>query len=93
AELSGALAAAGMAHGTSARQALGMQVSVCSARTLKGLEVDAALVVEPARIAAGSAAGMRLLYVALSRATQRLTVIAGEPLPRPLEEAATAVGG
>ncbi|MYI56811.1 MAG: hypothetical protein F4062_07280 [Acidimicrobiia bacterium] len=92
-ELSGALTAAGVAHGTSDRRALGMQVSVCSARTLKGLEVDAAVVVEPRRIAAESAAGMRLLYVALSRATQRLTVIAAEPLPRPLEEAATAIGG
>ncbi|MCE2531683.1 MAG: ATP-binding domain-containing protein [Acidimicrobiia bacterium] len=93
AALSEALAAAGVPHGTSARRALGMQVSVCSARTLKGLEVDAAVVVEPARIVAESAAGMRLLYVALSRATQRLAVIAGEPLPRPLEEAATALGG
>ena len=92
AELSEALAAAGVAHGTSARRALGMQVSVCSARTLKGLEVDAAVVVEPARIVAESAAGTRLLYVALSRATQRLTVVAGEPLPRPLEEAAVALG-
>jgi len=91
-ELSGALAAAGVPHGTSARRALGMQVSVCSARTLKGLEVDAAVVVEPRRIAAEAAAGMRLLYVALSRATRRLTVIAGEPLPYPLEEAATAIG-
>ena len=43
-------------------------------------------------IVAESAAGMRLLNVALSRATQRLTVIAGEPLPRPLEEAAAAIG-
>ena len=92
-ELSEALAAAGVAHGTAARRALGMQVSVCSARTLKGLEVDAAVVAEPARIAAESAAGMRLLYVALSRATQRLTVIAGEPLPDPLEQAAVALGG
>ena len=92
AELSEALAAAGVAHGGSARRALGMPVSVCSARTLKGLEVDAAVVVEPARIVAESAAGMRLLYVALSRATQRLTVIAGEPLPGELEAAAAALG-
>ena len=91
--LSGALTAAGVAHGTSDRRALGMQVSVCSARTLKGLEVDAAVVVEPRRIAAGSAAGMRLLYVALSRATRRLTVITGEPLPEPLEDAVGAIGG
>ncbi len=93
AELSGALTAAGVAHGTSDRRALGMQVSVCSARTLKGLEVDAAVVVEPRRIASESVAGMRLLYVALSRATRRLTVICGEPLPEPLEEAAGAIAG
>ncbi|MXZ29667.1 MAG: AAA family ATPase [Acidimicrobiia bacterium] len=92
AELSGALSAAGVAHGTSDRRALGMQVSVCSARTLKGLEVDAAVVVEPGRIAGGSAAGMRLLYVALSRATRRLTVICGESLPESLEAAASKLG-
>ncbi|MDE0652113.1 MAG: hypothetical protein OXI26_00470 [bacterium] len=92
ADLSGSLTAAGVAHGVADRRALGMQVSVCSARTLKGLEVDAAIVVEPGRIAAESAAGMRLLYVALSRATRRLTVITSELLPDPLEEAATAIG-
>ena len=92
AELSGALAAAGVEHGVAARRALGTQVSVCSARTLKGLEVDAAVVVGPRRIAAESAAGMRLLYVALSRATQRLTVITGETLPGELEQAVTALG-
>ena len=93
AELSGSLTATGVAHGVADRRALSMQVSVCSARTLKGLEVDAAVVVEPRRIAASSAVGMRLLYVALSRATRRLTVITGEPLPDPLEEAAAAIGG
>ena len=93
AELSGALTAAGVAHGVADRRALHMQVSVCSARTLKGLEVDAAVVVEPRRIAASSAVGMRLLYVALSRATRRLTVITGEPLPEPLEKAAIAFEG
>ena len=90
--LSASLAAAGVEHGAADRRALGTQVSVCSARTLKGLEVDAAVVVEPRRIATGLAAGMRLLYVALSRATKRLTVITSEPLPEPLEEAATAIG-
>ena len=92
AELSGALTAAGVAHGVASRRALGMQVSVCSVRTVKGLEVDAAVVVEPHRIVAESTAGMRLLYVALSRATRRLTVITGEPLPEQLENVA-AIGG
>ncbi|UED88571.1 AAA family ATPase [Streptomyces profundus] len=43
----------------------------------KGLEYDATLVVAPARIAGESPAGYRVLYVALTRATQRLTVLAG----------------
>ncbi|WP_234313569.1 UvrD-helicase domain-containing protein [Streptomyces sp. NBRC 109706] len=43
----------------------------------KGLEYDATLVVEPAGIAGESPAGHRVLYVALTRATQRLTVLAG----------------
>ncbi len=90
-ELSDALSDAGVSHGLAARRALSMQVSVCSARTLKGLEVDAAVVVEPQRIIAESAAGMRLLYVALSRATQRLSVVTSEPLPEPLEKAAGVI--
>jgi ATP-dependent exoDNAse (exonuclease V) beta subunit len=39
----------------------------------KGMEYDAVLVVEPAGIRATS--GVRTLYVALSRATQRLTTV------------------
>ncbi|GAA5064599.1 HelD family protein [Streptomyces similanensis] len=44
----------------------------------KGLEYDATLVVSPAEIADESPAGLRVLYVALTRATQQLTVVAGE---------------
>ncbi len=91
-DVSAMLAAAGVPHGVASRRALGMQVSVCPARTVKGLEVDVAVVVEPHRIAAESTAGMRLLYVALSRATRHLTVITSEPLPEALEKAATAIG-
>ena len=90
-EVSAALSAAGVPHGVASRRALGTQVSVCSARTVKGLEVDAAVVVDPHRIAAESTEGMRLLYVALSRATRRLTVVTDEPLPEALEKAATAI--
>ncbi|MGW7518795.1 HelD family protein [Streptomyces sp. NPDC054796] len=43
----------------------------------KGLEYDATLVVSPAEIADESPAGLRVLYVALTRATQRLTVLSG----------------
>ncbi|MET8179460.1 UvrD-helicase domain-containing protein [Streptomyces sp. NPDC005336] len=44
----------------------------------KGLEYDATVVVSPAEIADESPAGLRVLYVALTRATQRLTVVSGE---------------
>jgi DNA helicase IV len=92
-DVSATLTAAGVAHGAASRRALGTQVSVCSARTVKGLEVDVAVVVEPHRIVAESIAGMRLLYVALSRATRHLTVITSEPLPEALEKAAATLGG
>ena len=42
----------------------------------KGLEYDAAVVLEPDTIAGESPAGLRTLYVALTRATQRLYVVA-----------------
>jgi DNA helicase IV len=47
----------------------------------KGLEFDAVVVVEPAAIAAGTARGLRLLYVALTRAVQELVVVHSRPLP------------
>jgi DNA helicase IV len=53
-------------------------VSVVDALEAKGLEYDGVVVAEPERIAGESAAGVRVLYVALSRATQRLTVISTE---------------
>ncbi|MEZ3177910.1 AAA family ATPase [Streptomyces pimonensis] len=50
-------------------------------RQAKGLEFDSVLVVEPARY------GTSDLYVALTRATQRLGVLHTEPLPKPLADA------
>ncbi|RJO78479.1 DUF2075 domain-containing protein [Nocardia panacis] len=50
----------------------------------KGLEYDAVLVVEPERILAEGPRGAAELYVALTRATQRLGVLHREPLPRAL---------
>ncbi|MFJ6634208.1 HelD family protein [Streptomyces sp. NPDC091376] len=44
----------------------------------KGLEYDATVVVSPAEIADESPAGLRVLYVALTRATQQLTVVSGK---------------
>jgi DNA helicase IV len=50
----------------------------------KGLEFDAVLVVEPERIIADGPRGAAELYVALTRATQRLGVLHQGPLPRAL---------
>ncbi|MER6623758.1 UvrD-helicase domain-containing protein [Streptomyces sp. NPDC000931] len=44
----------------------------------KGLEYDATIVVSPAEIADESPAGLRVLYVALTRATQQLTVVSAD---------------
>jgi DNA helicase IV len=45
----------------------------------KGLEYDAVVVVEPTELVAESTTGPRTLYVALTRATQRLTVVTTQP--------------
>ncbi|MGP9018453.1 HelD family protein [Streptomyces sp. BR1] len=52
-------------------------------RQAKGLEFDTVLVVEPGEY------GVSDLYVALTRATQRLGVLHSAPLPKALEEALT----
>ncbi|HEX6419565.1 MAG TPA: ATP-binding domain-containing protein [Acidimicrobiales bacterium] len=53
----------------------------------KGLEFDAVVVAEPALIAGGTARGLRLLYVALTRAVQHLVVVHAQPLPAALRVA------
>ena len=80
-EVSDALDAAGISHGEAYRGALNQQITVVPIGLVKGLELDAAIVVEPARIVAEQQQGLRALYVALTRATQRLTVVHAEPLP------------
>lgn len=56
---------------------LGDRVVALGSLEAKGLEYDATVVVSPAEIADESPAGLRVLYVALTRATQQLTVVAG----------------
>ncbi|MEV6639973.1 RNA polymerase recycling motor ATPase HelR [Amycolatopsis sp. NPDC051371] len=60
------------------------------ASATKGLEFDAVLVVEPGRILADGARGAAELYVALTRATQRLGVLHRDPLPAALAGLAEA---
>ncbi|SCD93942.1 DNA helicase IV [Streptomyces sp. TverLS-915] len=57
---------------------LGPRVVALGSLEAKGLEYDATLVAAPAEIAEESVVGLRVLYVALTRATQRLTVVAGD---------------
>jgi DNA helicase IV len=54
---------------------------VLSARLAKGLEFDAVVVVEPAEIVADEPHGIRLLFVALTRAVQHLALAHARPLP------------
>ena len=63
-------------------------VTVLEASLAKGLEFDAVVVLDPAAIIASSTpetrVGMRVLYVALTRAVQELTVVHTNPLPAEL---------
>ncbi|MGW0183860.1 RNA polymerase recycling motor ATPase HelR [Nocardia sp. NPDC003345] len=69
----------------------GVPGAVAASET-KGLEFDAVLVVEPDRILADGPRGAAELYVALTRATQRLGVLHSGPLPRSLAGLAEAGG-
>ncbi|WP_460397390.1 helicase [Actinophytocola sediminis] len=66
---------------------------VITPRAAKGLEYDAVLIVEPHRILAADPAGPADLYVALTRATQRLGLIHTAPLPPELVPVVSAAGG
>ncbi len=77
-ELGRALDRAGVPFGAPGADATLTLVPVTLA---KGLEYDHVIVVEPARIARAEARGLQRLYVALTRAVSRLTVLHSEPLP------------
>jgi DNA helicase IV len=82
-DVSAALDAAGLAHG---RAAFGLddRLTVVPTSVMKGLELDGIVVVEPALIADEAPNGLRSLYVALTRATQRLTIVHRLALPEML---------
>ncbi|MFJ1610175.1 HelD family protein [Streptomyces sp. NPDC088253] len=61
-------------------------ISVLPATQTKGMEYDHVLVVEPATIANRGPAGLRQLYVALTRSTQSLTILHTAPLPQALTD-------
>lgn len=60
---------------------LAAQVVILTAGQAKGLEFDSVLVAEPAQIIAGAPRGLSDLYVALTRATQRLAIVHSGELP------------
>ncbi len=66
------------------RDAMTRPVTIVPAPGAKGLEFDAVVVVEPAAIAGADHRGLRLLYVALTRPIQHLSVVHAQPLPSPL---------
>ena len=70
--------------------ALDAPVAVVDASDAKGLEFDHVIVVEPARLVTRDTPGLRLLYTALTRATQTLTVAHATPLPEALQPATTS---
>ncbi len=86
ADVSAALLAAGLAFGVLGSGPAGQEsrLAVVPVTLAKGLEFDHVVLAEPSRIVSGEAHGMRRLYVALTRAVSRLTVLHAEPLPAEL---------
>jgi DNA helicase IV len=66
------------------RDAMSRPVTIVPALAAKGLEFDAVVVVEPAAIAGDDGRGLRLLYVAMTRPIQHLSVVHAQPLPAAL---------
>jgi DNA helicase IV len=81
-----ALADVGARAGTA--DALDAPVAVLSAPAIKGLEFDHVVVGDPSSLVPNDDAGLRLLYVALTRATRTLTVVYADALPEALGAAA-----
>ncbi|MFJ9660598.1 HelD family protein [Streptomyces griseoflavus] len=69
-------------HGVTAEER--RAVSVLPASQAKGMEFDHVLVVEPSAVAGREPVGLRLLYIALTRSTQSLTILHSAPLPAAL---------
>ncbi len=78
-----ALDAAGIAWAPELRPAAA-PVVVLTPDDAKGLEFDAVVVVEPAAIVDESAHGLRSLFVAMTRCTNRLALVHARPLPAEL---------
>jgi len=82
--LSDVLGRAGVGHAVLDGDSESQPLTLVPVTLAKGLEFDQVIVVEPGRIAAAESRGLQRLYVALTRAVSRLTVLHTEPLPAPL---------
>ena len=76
-----ALVAGGVDFGQAHRGRFDHQVTVAPVRLVKGLELDACIVLDPAVILEEEFRGPQTLYVALTRATKRLSLLHVSPLP------------
>jgi hypothetical protein len=79
--VSRAMQKAGVEHTVLGDDGLQGRLTVVPASFAKGLEFDHVVAVEPAEIVAAEQRGLRRLYVVLTRAVSRLTVLHAEPLP------------
>jgi DNA helicase IV len=86
AEMTAGLRAAGLSYAVlgAGDGPEGSRLAVVPVTLAKGLEFDQVVLAEPGRIASGEDYGLRRLYVALTRAVSRLTVLHAEPLPAEL---------
>jgi DNA helicase IV len=83
-EVTQAFDEAGVEYGRAARNGLNTQITIVPVNLVKGLELDATVVVEPASIMDEEVQGARSLYVALTRATKRQALVYARPLPEVL---------
>jgi DNA helicase IV len=64
--------------------ALDAPIAVLDPTSAKGLEFDHVIVVEPSELVSADRAGLRLLYVTITRTTKTLVVVHAEALPEGL---------
>jgi DNA helicase IV len=83
-DVAAALDSSRIPYGQVGRGALDETVTLLTIEDAKGLEFDSVTVVEPHRIVNETPQGLRALYVAFTRATQRLVIVHSEALPAPL---------
>ena len=76
-----ALSAGGVDFGQAHRGRFDHQVTVAPITLVKGLELDACIVVDPQAVLDGEYRGAQTLYVGLTRATKRLSIIHEQALP------------